>query len=241
MRYAALLLILSAPAWAQLGNATRIQGRGVASTAPTDGYVITWDATNAVWKPSPPGAGATVAVANGGTGLTTPWARTAFITAAECNNATAAAAWDLPTSNAPAAACFGTSYRFGALTYDDAAAETASFYFPLPAGWTGSISFTGYAFVNATTQSVKLTVATVCVAASEDILNPTFNAAQTITVTSPGTANQSFLFTQAALTTTGCAAGETMILKVGRDIADTSTADLNVTGVQLAIRVTPQA
>lgn len=184
---------------------------------------------------------ATVAVADGGTGLTTAFARTAFITAAECSNATAAPAWDLPTSNAPTATCFGTSYRFGALAYADSANQTGSFYFPLPAGWTGAIDFTGYAFVNATSQSVKLTVATVCVAASEDILNPTFNSAQTVTVTSPGTANQLFTFTQASMTTTGCAAGENLILKVGRDTTDTSTADLNVTGVQLVIRVTPQA
>ena len=184
---------------------------------------------------------ATVAVADGGTGLTTAFARTAFIPAAECNNATASPAYDLPTTNAPTATCYGTSYRLGALDYDDAANETASFFFPLPTGWTGAIDFTGKAFVNATSQSLKLTVATVCIADSEDILNPSFNAAQTITVTSPGTANQQFSFTQTGLTTTGCAAGETLVVKVGRDTTDTSTATFSYTGTQLVLRITPQA
>lgn len=167
--------------------------------------------------------------------------RSISVPSAGCNAAAGANAWDLPSSNAPAATCYGTSYRFGALDYDDAANETATFHFMLPTGWTGSIDFIAWAFVNATSQSVKLTVATKCIATSEDILNPTFNTAQTITVTSPGTANQAFNFSQTAITTTGCSAGEMMLIKVGRDTTDTSTATFSVTEAELAIRVTPQA
>ena len=167
--------------------------------------------------------------------------RNLAVPSAGCSGATAGPAWNLPAANAPAANCHGTSYQFGSLDYDDAANETATFQFMLPTGWTGNIDFTAWAFVNATSQSVKLTVATVCIAASSDILNPTFNAAQTITVTSPGTANQAFTFTQTAITTTGCAAGRLMVIKVGRDTTDTSTATFSVTESDLAIRVTPQA
>lgn len=40
------------------GNATQIQSRDVAETAPTDTYVLTWDAATSTWKPAAaPGAG----------------------------------------------------------------------------------------------------------------------------------------------------------------------------------------
>lgn len=182
-----------------------------------------------------------VPVVNGGTGIGTAWARTIWTDSAGCNNATAGNSWDLPTTNAPTPTCYGTSLRFGALDYADSANQSAFFTFPLPTGWTGNIDFTAKAFVNATSQSVKLTIATICVAVSEDILNPTFNGAQTVTVTSPGTANQMFDFTQTSVTTTGCAAGEMMTIKVGRDVTDTSTATFSVKGAQVTLRVTPQA
>jgi hypothetical protein len=167
--------------------------------------------------------------------------RNAAIPSAGCNNASGSSAWDLPTSNAPAPNCYGTSYRFGALDYDDAANETATFHFALPTGWTGAVDITLWGFSNSATQQFKATVATVCVATSADILNPTFNAAQTITVTSPGTVNQAFNFTQAGVTTTGCAAGKMMILKIGRDTTDTSTNTFSITEADLSIRVTPQS
>jgi hypothetical protein len=34
-----------------------LQGRAVASTSPTDGYVLTWDNTGSTWKPAAPGGG----------------------------------------------------------------------------------------------------------------------------------------------------------------------------------------
>lgn len=164
---------------------------------------------------------------------------TAWIPAAGCNNVTAGNAWDLPTSNAPTAVCGGTSYRFGNLTYSNSADTTATFTTTLPTGWTGAVDISIAAYVNATSQSLKATIATTCVAANEDLLNPTFNTAQTVTVTSPGTANQLFFFTQTSVTMTGCAAGELLVMKIGRDTTDTSTADLLITGAQLTIRITP--
>lgn len=166
-----------------------------------------------------------------------PRLATAYLPAAGCNNVTAGAAWDLPTSNAPTATCYGTSWRFGTLDYGDSANQTATFAMTLPSGWTGSLDISVAAIVNATSQSLKVTVATACVSASEDLLNPTFNSAQTLTVTSPGTANQLFYFTQTTATVTGCAASDVMIIKVGRDVTDTSTSTLSVVGAQVAIRI----
>lgn len=168
-------------------------------------------------------------------------AREFWFPSAGCNNATAGEAWDLPTSNAPTATCYGTSYRFGALDYADSANTTATFHFRIPTGFTGNVDFAARAFLNATSQSVKLTVATVCIATSEDMLNPTFNSAQTVTTTSPGTANQQFEFAQTSMTMTGCAADELLVVKVGRDTTDTSTTTFSVVGVKLTFRITPQA
>lgn len=53
------LLILSLPAMAQLGNATRIQGRNVAPTAPSDTNTLCWDAAGVKWKPCTASGGAT--------------------------------------------------------------------------------------------------------------------------------------------------------------------------------------
>ncbi len=177
----------------------------------------------------------------GPSGLGLPaFVRNIVIPAAGCNATTGANSWDLPTSSAPAANCYGTSYRFGALDYDDAGNESATFHFMLPTGTTGAIDFVAWGFVNATTQSFKLTVATVCIATSSDAFNPTFNSAQTITQASPGTANQLFTFSQTSITLTGCAAGRQLVVKVGRDTTDTSTATLSLTEADLAIRITPQ-
>lgn len=242
----------------QAGTATPIvNGTGAAGTskrfAPIDHVHPTDTSRSPLASPTFTGTPAAPTAAPGTN--TTQLATTAFVQAAiggavaqsdwfdaaGCNNATAGTTWNLPTTNAPTVACFGTSYRFGALSYPDTSDTTASFFFPLPTGWTGNVDFVARAFVNATSQSVKLTVATACIAAGEDILNPSFNAAQTITTTSPGTANQMFDFDQNTLTMTGCAVGENLIIKVGRDTTDTSTATFNVVGAFVTIRVTPQA
>jgi hypothetical protein len=169
-----------------------------------------------------------------------PVANSAWIPFAGCNATTAGAAIDLPSSNAPTPNCYGTSRRFGALDYADSANSTGTFSFPLPTGWTGNVDFTTRAFANASSQSFKLTVATACVATGEDTLNPTFNTAQTITTTSPGTANQLFDFSQNTLTMTGCSVGETLIIKVGRDVTDTSTATFSAIGAFVTIRIIAQ-
>lgn len=168
-------------------------------------------------------------------------AKAMWFPSAGCAGTTPASAYDLPAANAPTPACNGTSYRFGTLDYADSANQSASFHYQLPTGWTGTVDATVRWSVNATTQAAKWTLATICVAAGEDLLNPTFNAVQTINSTSSGTANTLTSVTQSAMTMTGCAAGENLIVLVGRDVTDTSTAVILLVGVELILRITPQS
>lgn len=49
---ALLVLAMVLPAYAQMaGNATRIQNRPIAQTAPTEGQTMCWDDTAKIWKP----------------------------------------------------------------------------------------------------------------------------------------------------------------------------------------------
>ena len=63
-------------------------------------------------------------------------------------------------------------------------------------------------------------VKTACVADGEDLANPTYNAAQVITDASLATTNLRNSASQSAVTTTGCAAGETFFFKFGRQLSD---------------------
>ncbi len=59
MRCAAFIIIAHvsiSPLFSQFSNATRIQGRSIASTAPTDTQVLTWDAATSTWKPAAGGS-----------------------------------------------------------------------------------------------------------------------------------------------------------------------------------------
>jgi hypothetical protein len=167
-----------------------------------------------------------------------------WLSAAGCNNATAAPSFDLPTSNAPTAACYGTSpQRFGALDFaDGASALTSTFHVTLPADWTatGGVDLKYIWFSGSTsTNSVVWTAQTVCVADGEDLLAPTFNAAQTVADANNATANTRNSASITGVTTTGCAAGETMYFRVGRDptnASDTLAATASLLGVELTLR-----
>ena len=193
-------------------------------------------------QPSFANLSGSASVAQGSTGLTTPWARLFSFQVAGCNNSTASSSMDLPTTNAPAAVCHGTTYTFGTLDFDHAVAEKASFSFRLPAGWTGAIDVGLDWFTSAITNTNKWTIESACLAeGTTDATAPGFNAAQTITTTSTGTANVLTRSTQSSITTTGCAAGNIMILRIGRDVTDTNTAVDSLQNIDVTMRVTPQA
>ncbi|HXE75322.1 MAG TPA: hypothetical protein VNN18_06785 [Candidatus Xenobia bacterium] len=160
--------------------------------------------------------------------------------AAGCNNATAGPGWDIPTSNGPTASCYGTSpQRFGGLDFaDGASALTSTTHLRLPSDWTGAIDAGFIWFSGSTsTNSVVWTLATACVADGEGLLAPTFNTAQTVSDANNATANTRNSATISTITTTGCAAGETLFLRIGRDPTNGSDT-LAATAVLLELELT---
>ncbi len=167
-----------------------------------------------------------------------------WIPAAGTNNTSAASIYDLPASNAPVANAYGTSpNKFGALDFaDGASALTSQFAIRLPDDWsnTGGIDIRFIWFSGSTsTNSVVWTVATASVADGEDVLAPTFNATQTVAKANNATANTRNSATITGVTTTGMAAGELAIFRVGRDPtngSDTLAATASLIGVEITYR-----
>jgi hypothetical protein len=163
--------------------------------------------------------------------------------AAGCDGSTASAAFDLPTSSAPAKSCQGTSpHRFGTLDFADGSALTSSVRFLLPSDWTSTggidIKFI-WSSGSTSTNSVVWTVQTACVADGEDTANPTYNSAQNVSDANNATANTRNSVSQTSITITGCAAGETLYMKLGRDPnngSDTLAATALLHSVELTIR-----
>jgi hypothetical protein len=162
------------------------------------------------------------------------------IPAAGCNNATASPNWDLPTTNAPTPNCLtGTNTQQGTMDFDDTAARTMQTWFNLPSGWTGNVDvdITWLVTAGGGANTVKFTVATAC-SASGATFDPAFNTANTITSGTVGANNAINITSQTALTMTGCAAGNILHIKFGRDNTDTSTAIVRVLNVAFTIRRT---
>ena len=141
---------------------------------------------------------------------------------------------NVASSAFPDLICLGTSYTYGAMVFHDSGNEFTYLEFIVPAGIQSfDVDFIWQS--SSTSQTVKWTVASVCVANGSDMLNPTFNATQTISQTSGGTANTLSDASQIAVTQTGCAAGNKEIWRLGRDVTDGSTVDNYLD----AIRITP--
>jgi hypothetical protein len=160
------------------------------------------------------------------------------VPAAGCNNATASPNWDLPPTNAPVANCLtGTNSQQGTADFDDTAARTMQTWLALPSGWTGSVDvdITWLVTAGGGANTVKFTVATAC-SASGATFDPAFNAANTITSGTVAANNALNITSQTAITTTGCAAGNILHIKFGRDNTDTSTATVRVLNVAFTIR-----
>lgn len=169
-------------------------------------------------------------------------AQTISLQVAGCSGTTAGSALDLPTTNAPAPTCHGTTYTSGTLDYDHSASEKASFSFRLPTGWTGAIDIGLDWYTSATSGSNKWTIETACLVEGTTAAgSPSFNSAQTVTTTSAGTTNVLTRSAQASVTTTGCGAGDIIIFRIGRDVSDTNTAIDSLQNIDVTVRVTPQA
>lgn len=156
-----------------------------------------------------------------GTGNSVTTVEKLVVRGGKCQNVTATTDWSLPTSDAAAAACAtGSNTQLGTLDYADGANSlSAQWIHDLPGDWTGTVGANIVWFTSATSGDVKWQLATACVATSESG-DPAFNAASTVVQTAQGTASRYNEATIAAVTMTGCAAGETLFLKVFRDPAD---------------------
>lgn len=130
--------------------------------------------------------------------------------------------WNLhsPGVDAPTDISNGTNVSvFGSLRFDDSATESVNRQFPLPTDWTGALDLTIYWLTPATSGNVVWQVATLCIADNEtlDTATFTYNAAQTVTDAAKASASYLNTASIASLTTTGCAAGELLVLKLFRD------------------------
>jgi len=152
-----------------------------------------------------------------------------YFPAASCNNVTATARWDLPTTSAPSAVCIGTTTTTGLLAYADAATTAATFNYRLPSDWTSTggldldLIYTGS---TSSTSNIRWQVSTACVADTEDLIAPSYNAASAVNSAGPTTAGQRRTATFTGIAITNCATSETLFVKVeriGADAADVYT------------------
>lgn len=175
-----------------------------------------------------------------GTGNNLTTVSKVYMLAAGCDNATAAAAWDLPTSSAMGKACLGTGPRFGALTAADAATSGAFTSFRLPSDWTGNVDLVLlYTGDTNSTNNIVWQPAESCVADGEDLLAASFTTTSSATGAGPTTAGQRKSLTFSNMTMTGCAAGETMFLRIqrlGSDGSDAYTGVAQLMAVEMTLR-----
>jgi len=149
------------------------------------------------------------------------------------NAASTRAVWNTAASPyVPIPTVTGTNpYRLGVLQFGAADEDYGIFDVLLPATWdAGPVAVKVFWFTSSTeTADAVIRIETVCIAAGEDITAPTFNAAQSQTAATT-TANLLQTTTWSA-TTTGCAAGEPMRVRFGRNgphESDTYSGNLNV-------------
>ena len=175
-----------------------------------------------------------------GTGNTLTIPVEIVLTAAGCDNATAGTMFDLPTSNAPTKTCYGTSpQRYGMLDFPDGATDlVAVTHFRLPSDWIGAVDISLYwacTLATCSTNNVIWGIQTVCIGDGEAWDNPTYNSVQDITDAGLATLHQRNVATQTNVTTTGCAAAETMFIKVIRRLSQAGDTFAGTAGLLEAV------
>jgi len=147
------------------------------------------------------------------------------------------------TTNAPTATCSAgatetTLIRCVADFPDSDGDKDLQWTFPLPEDWTGNIDLK-FRWRSAATSGDAVWQATLVCRADAEVDDAAFNAANTVTDTAKGTANQINEASITAMTTTGCAAGELAHLKVFRNrthASDTIAGTISLMGVQMTMR-----
>jgi hypothetical protein len=169
--------------------------------------------------------------------------------AAVCQNATASGGGNLPTTLGAAAVCESTAAAsgdpaYGTVTFPTGGALTEWHHnFPLPSDWTASGGLharINWRAISTTANDVVWLVQTGCLEAGAASTAISFNAADAFTAdTNLGTTLQHNHTVSQALTTTGCAAGETFYFKVLRDTdtaGDTLDQDVQFIWIEFTYR-----
>ncbi len=142
------------------------------------------------------------------------------------------------TNNANMICTVGSNTAFAAKGFPDATTTYAQRQTLLPSDWTGALDVKFVWYTSATTGNVVWQIQTACSASSET-LDPSWNTASTVTQAAQGTTNRQSVATISAVTTTGCAAGELLFVRVFRDashVSDTLAATANLIGLQVTYR-----
>jgi hypothetical protein len=166
-----------------------------------------------------------------------------IIPAANCNNATAGAGWDIPASNAPTVACrAGTNNLGGVLQWANNNTTTnAQFSFELPGDWdTAAQPYVSIYYGSGanTSGTVKWTFSTACSKGDGSVSDdPAFNAESATGGKTMAVANRMWAenvqFT--ALTSgNNCIAGSNVVLKITSGNG-TATSTVNVSKIVLTI------
>lgn len=160
---------------------------------------------------------------------------------AGCVAGTATHIWNTGIITAPTPTCHTGSNRvIASVSFPDSDGDVGQqISKDLPPGWTGALDARVKWWTTATTGNVVFQIATSCVATGEAD-DAAFNSASTVTSTAQGTASRMNVATMTGITTTGCAAGETMRIKFFRNrthASDTLAAALNVEKVIFTARV----
>ena len=169
-----------------------------------------------VWDPA-------LAAGNGG------WKRSARImmspvpfVAAVCQGAAASLGFSAPVTDPAVAACVaGSQTHFGVAQFANTNELSVQGHFPLPTDASGAIDLRGAWRTTATTGSVVWQIQTACVAGGQTV-DPSWNAATTITDAALATTVRFNEFSSAAIDITGCAAGEEFFFRFLRDPAHAS-------------------
>lgn len=158
--------------------------------------------------------------------------------AAKCQSGAAGLAFSSPLGSSPTPYCYAAvnGAIFGSATFT-ATSQSVQDHFTLPSTWTGAIDLSGVFSSVGITGNVLWDIQTGCVAAGS-VLDPTFNAAQVITVAAQGTTLQMNTLAQATLTTTGCVAGSEFFWILTLDPSTTTTGNENLITLTFKVRRT---
>jgi len=141
---------------------------------------------------------------------------------------------DFPATNPATPVVLGNG-RDG-LAFDDTTSESIIFAFPMPAQYAaGALSLkVYYAMDTATTGDVDLDASVEAIADAELTDVDSFDTVNSVDGTAvPGTANHRDTVSITLTNKDSVAVGESVRIKLARDIADTATGDLWVVGVEL--------